>query len=295
MFGTGARDQVRRRGYGKGTAIYVPDETVRLAAVMASLDPQIRFERPDAELVFVQRGEGARQLYFLANTSATEKRFRARFRDGRGRVQLWNAMDGSISGGAAGNEMELTLEPRGSVIVYFDPEAAPVAEAPVRRAGEAATVGAGWTLEIAGRKVALDAPRCWTEFPEWKYFSGRGEYQAEIEVPASALGEGRGVWLELGQVREIAEVAINGQKVGVAWKAPYRIDITRWARTGKNTVEIGVTNLLINRVLGEPTPEYKGLEPLRFPRPEEKKRVAQPLPSGLAGPVRVVPYTLKQH
>ena len=103
------------------------------------------------------------------------------------------------------------------------------------------------------------------------------------------------MWLELGQVREIAEVAINGQNVGVAWKAPYRMDITRWARAGKNTVEIGVTNLLINRVLGEPTPEYKGLEPLRFPRPEEKKRVAQPLPSGLAGPVRVVPYTLKQH
>jgi hypothetical protein len=294
MFGAGAPDQVRRRGYGKGTAIYVPDDTVWLAAVLASLDPEIRFERPDADLVFAHRGEGARNLYFLANTSATEKYVRATFRDGRGQAQFWDAMDGSVTGGPQGNTIALDLEPHGSILVFFNPEAPEMAEAPERQVGEPEIVTAAWTLEIAGRNTQFGAPRLWTEFPVWKHFSGRGVYRAEIEVPASALGEGRGVWLELGQVREIAEVAINGQPAGVAWKEPYRIDITKWAHAGKNTLEVGVTNLLINRVLGEPAPDYKGLEPLRFPRPDEKKRVAQPLPSGLAGPVKLIPYTLTQ-
>jgi hypothetical protein len=51
-----------------------------------------------------------------------------------------------------------------------------------------------------------------------------------------------------------------------------------------------VTNLLINRVLGQPDPDYSGLPSRRFPLPEEKKRIAHPLPSGLLGPVKLVPY-----
>ena len=75
-------------------------------------------------------------------------------------------------------------------------------------------------------------------------------------------------------------ITVNGHHAGVCWKLPYRLDITRWARPGTNVVEVGVTNLLINRVLGEPFPRY----------PQEKKEISEPLPSGLLGPVRIIAY-----
>ena len=95
--------------------------------------------------------------------------------------------------------------------------------------------------------------------------------------------------LDFGEVHEIADVELNGERAGVAWKRPYTLNVSRWIKPGENTIAIRVTNLLINRVLGQPDPDYSALEPLRFPLPEEKKRIAHPLPSGLLGPVRLVP------
>ncbi len=133
--------------------------------------------------------------------------------------------------------------------------------------------------------------RSWTEFAECKYFSGRGAYSVSAEVPSTWLGAGKSVWLDLGQVREAADVRVNGQVAGVAWMTPYKLDITRYVKPGANRIEVGVANLLINRILGEPTPDYKGLEPLRFPKPSEKNLVKEPLPSGLLGPVRLLSLT----
>ena len=66
--------------------------------------------------------------------------------------------------------------------------------------------------------------------------------------------------------------------------------MTRWVRPGQNLIAIGVTNLLINRVIGQPDEDFSRLsQPLRFPLPEEKRQVPQPLPSGLLGPVRIIP------
>jgi hypothetical protein len=291
MFGSGPADQPRRRAYGKGTAIYVPDETEQFAAALGTLHPEIRFEKPDPELVYLHRAEGARHLYFLANTAANSKRVKAAFRDGRGTAQIWNAMDGTVHGASSGAELTIDLEPHASTIVYFDPAAKTVAPKPVLRVAAERTIGGAWSLEAAGHRFTLDSLRSWTELAECKYFSGRGAYSVSAEVPANWLGAGKSVWLDLGQVREAADVRVNGQAAGVAWMTPYKLDITRHMKAGENRIEVGVTNLLINRILGEPTPDFKGLEPLRFPKPSEKHLVKEPLPSGLLGPVRLLSLT----
>jgi hypothetical protein len=123
-----------------------------------------------------------------------------------------------------------------------------------------------------------------------KHFSGTAEYSTVAELPGpSAAG---GYWLDLGDVREIADVRINGQPTEVRWKAPYRVDITRFVKPGRNEIGIAVTNLLINRVLGEPDPDYSAIEPIRFVPPLEKVTLQEPLPSGLLGPARIVPYAI---
>ena len=57
--------------------------------------------------------------------------------------------------------------------------------------------------------------------------------------------------LDLGAVREIAEVRLNGRDLGVLWKPPFRVDITKAARAGRNLLEVRVTNLWPNRLIGD--------------------------------------------
>lgn len=294
LFGAGPADQARRRAYGRGVAIYVPDEDTEFARALASLGPEIRFEAPDADLVFLHRGEGAAHLYFLANTSTKPKSLKPSFRDGSGAPQIWDPMTGEISR-AVGTDITIELEPFGSAIILFDGGQAKALPRTVRRVatGRRYAAGGPFLLRRPGAEVRLDALKSWTELPAWRYYSGRGDYEFEIEVPADSMRHGRGVWLDLGDVREIADVAVNGRPAGVAWKLPYRVDITREVRPGKNRVTVGVTNLLINRVLGQPVPDYKAIEPIRFPAPTEKKLVPHPLQSGLLGPVQVVMYEQK--
>ncbi|PYV16726.1 MAG: hypothetical protein DMG07_07235 [Acidobacteria bacterium] len=109
------------------------------------------------------------------------------------------------------------------------------------------------------------------------------------------MQNGVGLRLDLGAVREIAEVRINGKAAGVAWKRPFALDATPYLRPGSNAIEVRVTNLLINRLLGTPQADYKALRAKfgeRFPDPQEWKKVDEPFPSGLLGPVKILPYAV---
>jgi hypothetical protein len=98
------------------------------------------------------------------------------------------------------------------------------------------------------------------------------------------------VVLDLDELHEIAEMGTNDREIGTTWKRPYALDVTEHIAPGANRLEVRVTNLLINAVLGRPQPDYKRLHEhfgWRFPDPEEWKS-GKPAPSGLAGPVRLL-------
>jgi hypothetical protein len=123
------------------------------------------------------------------------------------------------------------------------------------------------------------------------------------------VAKGRRVYLDLGQVEVIAQVKLNGTAVGTLWKAPYVADITGAARPGENVLEVRVTNLWPNRMIGdEQLPEDSPRLPngtlrewpqwLQENKPSPTGRFtftswrlwpkdAAPVPSGLLGPVRV--------
>ena len=84
-----------------------------------------------------------------------------------------------------------------------------------------------------------------------KYFSGTATYRKTINIPAERFGENRSLLLDLGSVKEIAEVRLNGQDLGILWKAPFRVDITKAAKPGDNELEVRVTNLWPNRLIGD--------------------------------------------
>jgi len=154
----------------------------------------------------------------------------------------------------------------------------------------------------------------WTEHPDFKvkYFSGTAAYRNTFELSPDVCAADQAVYLSLGEVHEMAEVILNGKSLGVLWKAPFRLNISGSVRIGKNMLEVRVTNLWHNRLIGDEqfpsdfqiaTKKRNGNKqwPDGFPdlsQRDEKCRVTfstakrkdadQPLrPSGLIGPVRI--------
>src|ERR1019366_4069617 len=99
-------------------------------------------------------------------------------------------------------------------------------------------------------------------------------------------GEGRRVEIDLGELREIAEVALNRRPLGTLWKLPFRVDATAAARPGLNHLQVSVTNLWPNRLIGDEQPGVTH----RFTHTNIRKftRDSSLLPSGLLGPVRII-------
>jgi hypothetical protein len=67
-----------------------------------------------------------------------------------------------------------------------------------------------------------------------RYFSGTATYEKDVEISGERLLAGRELWLDLGTVKNFAEVALNGQAFGVLWKPPFRVNITAAAKPGMN-------------------------------------------------------------
>ncbi len=86
--------------------------------------------------------------------------------------------------------------------------------------------------------------------PGVRYFSGTATYTKQVRVPSGAVA-GKRLYLDLGRIEVIAEVRWNGKDLGVLWKAPYRVDITDAVRAGDNDLEVRVTSLWPNRLIGD--------------------------------------------
>jgi hypothetical protein len=87
-------------------------------------------------------------------------------------------------------------------------------------------------------------------------------------------------------VKELAEVSVNGKPLGIVWKRPFRVDATGALIAGANVLEVKVTNLWVNRMIGDRQPNAP--KQYTFTRPVFYKADSPLLPSGLLGPVRVV-------
>lgn len=84
-----------------------------------------------------------------------------------------------------------------------------------------------------------------------KYFSGSAVYSKTITVPATFVGSGKAIRLDLGHVKNFATVTVNGHEVAVLWKPPFALDVTKFVKAGSNKIEVKVTNLWVNRLIGD--------------------------------------------
>ena len=119
-----------------------------------------------------------------------------------------------------------------------------------------------------------------------KYFSGAGTYTKTIQAPAEWFKAGTRLWLDLGDTKNLAEVTVNGKPLGILWKTPFQVDATNALKPGANALQIKVTNLWVNRLIGDQQP---GATKKYTYTTQQFYRADSPLlPSGLLGPVRIM-------
>lgn len=84
-----------------------------------------------------------------------------------------------------------------------------------------------------------------------RYFAGTATYRRKFIITEKMKHRSLKILLQLGKVRNIAEVSVNGKKAALLWKEPFSIDITDMACLGNNTLEVAVTTLWVNRLIGD--------------------------------------------
>jgi hypothetical protein len=189
----------------------------------------------------------------------------------------------------------LRFAPHQSWFVVFRKGVAPASSRPTSRK----PAGSRRYLDLSGPWNVKFDPK-WggpaeIEFPsliDWtrhvdegiRYYSGTATYGKKFHVRETPAG--RDGWiLDLGVVKNLAEVRLNGVNLGVVWTAPWQVDITEALRPGENTLEIDVVNLWPNRLIGDKyLPAAQKLTRTNVPLKDD----ARLLPSGLIGPVTVL-------
>jgi hypothetical protein len=155
------------------------------------------------------------------------------------------------------------------------------------------TLSGPWEVQFASgvgapESVTFDPLGDWTQRPEARlqHFSGKATYRKAFELAAPGhTNPASRIILNLGEVRDLATVRVNGKNLGTLWCAPWRVDITESAKPGENTLEVEIINAWNNRLVGDAAlPAERRRTFLLAPT---VKPDAPLLPAGLLGPVAV--------
>lgn len=158
--------------------------------------------------------------------------------------------------GADGNtEVRLQLKPGQSILLKTLPSVPEVEKwAYMEPAGDSLQLDKGWKISFVNSEPPMegvfetDSIVDWTslDHPSAKINSGTARYSTEIEIPAGAAAD---EWLlDLGDVRECADVYVNGELAGTVWSVPFQLNIGKWLKEGENRIDVDVTNLQANRI-----------------------------------------------
>lgn len=273
---------------------------LRDALAALGLEPDFDCEGASdrAALLHLHRRTDEGELYFLSNQSEREQDITARFRVTGLVPEIWRAETGhsepvSYRQLAGAIEVPLAMQPHEALFVVFR-RAATAAQwaAPATSRSALATIPGPWRVTFeaergAPAEAAFDSLISWPDSanPGIKYFSGVAAYHRRIRIERDWLGSGRRIELDLGEVRELAVVWVNGKEIATSWHPPYRVEITSALKPGDNELRIDVVNLWPNRLIGDAQP---GATRIAYAPESPYGPASKLLPSGLLGPIRLV-------
>jgi hypothetical protein len=302
---------------GKGKVLAAAETGPALSSI--GLAPDFTYVKPqaDSHVMFIHRRLSDGEAYFVSNRLDRAETITGSFRVTGRLPELWDPATGLVHPASyhiADGRTEVTLpfDRFGSLFVVFrKPASDPAHVEPTPGWQTLATLSGPWPVAFqAGRGAPASAVfEQLADFrdnadPGIRYFSGTATYTKELNLTQRDLAGGRHLWLDLGQVDDLAEVWMNGQLAGTAWKPPYRVDISSQVKPGRNKLELRVVDLWVNRLIGDVQPgnpvkitftQADGKVSPETPPTEAANQLRMPYaadaplrPSGLIGPVTLL-------
>ncbi|MBO9204146.1 MULTISPECIES: glycosyl hydrolase [Niastella] len=261
--------------------------------------PDLICDNDNAFIDFIHRSIGDTEIYFVANRNNREDTAICRFRNSYGRPEIWDAVTGEMGPAAVYSQesgyasVPLIFAPFQSWFIVFKKpgqQKRTIDKKPVKNKMSFKPVQelrGAWSVHFdtawgGPANVAFATLEDWTKRLEEgiKYYSGKAVYVKRFD--ADEVQPGVPYFLETGVVHNIAEIKLNGKKLGILWTAPWRVEVTGLLRPTGNELEIVVVNCWPNRLIGDAAlPSEKRLTRTNI----VFKPDAPLMPSGLLGPV----------
>ncbi len=282
-----------------GAGRVVDEDNLEVALAELGVVPDFTFDGGSAaaSVPFLHRRLGDGDLYFVVNRSAHAEEIEARFRVTGKAPQLWHADSGVIEAVSYRIEGEQTVVPLqleandALFVVFREPAKQPSLTLARPQFRQLTTLSGPWQLRFqpargAPESVVMSELSAWNEQADAgiKYFSGIGSYEKTLTTPES-WQTGEPLWLDLGEVRDLAEVIVNGQSLAVLWHPPYRVDISKAIKPGANQLQLRVANLWVNRLIGD---QQADATPVTYTDKPTYRADAPLRRSGLLGPVSLL-------
>jgi len=288
---------------GKGAVIRAPYQSATFDELgvqrdMIATDSTGQYAR---QIAWTHRAGTGFDIYFIANQQNAERTIGLSLRVANKIPELWDAVTGETRLAASWlnkngrTSLKLRLAPNASIFVVLRKPA--VNHSNTSDNWEVlktvTQLNNTWQVKFDPKFGGPVNPVVFKQLTDWsknvdnsiRYYSGTATYSTGLNYQAG-LVKGARYWIDLGTIANIANVKINGISCGVAWTAPYRVDITKALRTGNNKITIAVSNTWANRLIGDhDLPPGKRITNTTAPYRLDKKPL---LPAGLLGPVKIV-------
>jgi hypothetical protein len=213
---------------------------------------------------YIHRRIGTTDVFFVANMRDAKAAGDFTFRS-HGQPQIWNAVDGSIQNlpghavlGDKRVKVSLSFEPRQSLFVVFGSRETAKDTYHNNQLVFDHEIAGPWNVAFDPQwggpaSIQFDRLTDWKDHENngIKYYSGTAGYTRTFDLPEALRGGKRSVYLDLGNVKDMAEVTLNGTKLGVLWCEPFQLDISSAVKDSGNVLQIHVVNKWSNRLLGD--------------------------------------------
>jgi len=285
---------------GKGTVIKLPYLENNFASIGIKQDVYFpNLNRADSETIaWTHRKSESEDIYFISNQKEEIRTFDASFRIS-GKIPVWynpvTDKTAVLENWKIENErtiVSLSLNENESGFVIFKEATKEIlANGKTTEFEKVQVLDENWELqfdpEFKGPKEVVKTNKLFdwstSENDQIKYYSGTVTYKKEFVWKGKDLNK---IWLDLGEIANIAEISINGKDCGTLWTFPYKKDISDALQKGKNTIIIKITNTWANRLMGdEKLPKEERLTWTTAPYRLEGNPL---LKAGLLGPVTIL-------
>ena len=301
---------------------FLPNELLLGSMLRKVSTPDLTLSAPSQAIGFVHRHlSDDSDIYFVANTSNQPVRRQATFRTPAKHREVWDPFSGQATSIDDGSTIELDLAPYESKIISFSSRSSDLVQQPEQAAAHApprpVDLSKEWNVAIPSLHYStfMHTLHSWTDDSATRFYSGQAFYERDLDLQPSYFRQGTKLFLDFGPgipvaekpqsdgmrawmdspIREAALVYVNGELAGSVWHPPYRLDVTKYLRPGRNHLKLVVANLALNALAGRSAPDYRLLNSRYGERftPQPGMQNVRPLPAGVLGPVELLALTPK--